>query len=188
MDFSEEKEAVPIADRLRQTAETLTHKDAAAIRIVPWNDRCKKDFIRLSTLWIKQYFVLEPADEELLSDPYRNCIETGGEIFVAVDTQTDTVAGVCALIHHPADQSWELAKLCVDPRYRGHGLGERLIDAVIDLARKKSAEQLFLESNTVLTAAIALYRKKGFVETPLKESKYRRVDIRMVKSLNPGRK
>lgn len=172
---------------LERTRELRRKRLTEAIRIVPWDERYKEDFMRLSTLWIKQYFVLETADEEQLSDPYKNCIETGGEIFVAVDTATGAAAGVCALIHHPADQSWELAKLCVDPHYRGLGLGERLIDAVVELAREKSAGQLFLESNRILTAAITLYRKKGFVEIPLGESEYRRADIRMVKQLAPGR-
>ena len=178
-----------LSDRslLERTRELRRKRLMEAIRIVPWDDRYKEDFMRLSALWIRQYFVLEPADEKQLSDPYKSCVETGGEIFVAVDTATNAVAGICALIHHPADKSWELAKLCVDPHYRGLGLGERLIDAVVDLARKRSAEQLFLESNRILTAAITLYRKKGFVEIPLGKSEYRRADIRMVKHLHTDR-
>ncbi|WP_176013985.1 GNAT family N-acetyltransferase [Victivallis sp. Marseille-Q1083] len=38
--------------------------------------------------------------------------------------------------------------------YRGLGIGGKLADAVIELARQKSALRLYLESNRILEAAI----------------------------------
>ena len=168
---------------LTRVQEIRRRRRAQAIRIVPWNERYREEFVRLSLLWISRYFTVEPADEKQLADPYSSCIASGGEIFCAVDTATGKVAGVCALIFHPAEKRWELAKLCVDPEYRGLGIGGRLVDAVVELAWKKSARELFLVSNRILAAAIALYRKKGFVEMPPDESEYRRADIQMVMPL-----
>ena len=169
---------------LERTRDIRNARLAERIRIFPWDDRFKEDFFRLSALWIKQYFVLEEADLKQLSDPYGTCIENGGEIFSAVDTAAGKVAGVCALVHHVRERRWELSKLCVDPAYRGLGIGERLVEAVIASAVEKKVKRLFLVSNRILAPAIGLYRKMGFVETPLKNSEYRRADIQMVKKLH----
>lgn len=168
---------------LERTREIRNSRIAAAIKIVPYQECYQEDFIRLSTLWIKQYFMLEPNDEKQLADPYGCYIESGGGIFCAVDTATGKVAGVCALACHAEQGRWELAKLCVDPDYRGFGVGGKLADAVIGLARKKGATRLYLESNRILEPAIRLYRRKGFVEIPVQSRNYRRVDIEMVKEL-----
>lgn len=168
---------------LERTREARNIRLAGRIAILPWSDRFREDFVRLSTLWIEQYFVLEKADREQLADPYGSCVEGGGEIFSAVDTATGKVAGVCALVFHAPEQRWELSKLCVDPAFRGLGIGGRLVEAVIASAGEKKAKRLFLVSNRILAPAIALYRKHGFVEIPLGSCEYGRADIQMVKEL-----
>lgn len=168
---------------LERTREIRRRRIAAGIEIVPYRECYREDFIRLSALWIKQYFTLEPSDEKQLADPYGSYIAGGGGIFCAVDIAIGKVAGVCALACHAELGRWELAKLCVDPDYRGFGVGGKLADAVIGLAREKGAARLHLESNRILEAAIRLYRRKGFVEIPVQTRSYRRVDIEMVKEL-----
>ncbi len=168
---------------LERTREIRRRRIAAGIEIVPYRECYREDFIRLSALWIRQYFTLEPSDEKQLADPYGSYIAGGGGIFCAVDTATGKVAGVCALACHAELGRWELAKLCVDPDYRGFGVGGKLADAVIGLAREKGAARLHLESNRILESAIRLYRRKGFVEIPMQTRSYRRVDIEMVKEL-----
>lgn len=52
--------------------------------------------------------------------------------------------------------------ICVDPPYRGRGLGEVLFLAMVDEAISRGANWLTLEVRVSNTAAQALYRKYGF--------------------------
>ncbi len=170
-----------LTERVREIrAERINHR----ISIIPYNSANREDFVRLSRLWITSFAEVEPCDEEIFADPYAACVAPGGEIFVAWDQDNEAVAGICALLCHKQEGYWELSKLCVDPAYRGQGIGDRLIDAVADLARERGASQLYLDTASPLVPAIRLYRKKGFVEIPLGESHYKRADLKMVKELS----
>jgi GNAT superfamily N-acetyltransferase len=116
------------------------------------------EFIRLNELWIKEHFSLEETDRELAKDPYRIVRDGGHILSLVID---DRVVGVCALFRG-SPKRYELARMAVDPRARGHGFGDVLMRAAIELARKDGADTLYLLSNTVLSPAIALYRKHGF--------------------------
>ncbi len=79
--------------------------------------------------------------------------------------------------------NYELAKLAVNSSIQRKGIGRRLCDAVINKARELGADTVFLESNTRLKPAIALYRKLGFRELPEYHPAYARGDIQMELSI-----
>jgi putative acetyltransferase len=85
-----------------------------------------------------------------------------GALFVAfVD---DAIAGCAALRRHDA-RSGEMKRLYVRDTYRGLGLGARLVGAIVDAARTAGYAALRLDTLASMTAAQALYRRLGFVET-----------------------
>ena len=137
------------------------------------------DFVRLSRLWLDEYFCVEAEDEQIFADPIAAFAPGGGGIFVARDEASGRVAGVCALAYHARTGDWELAKLCVDPAFRGHGAGKALVQRVIAEARERGARRLVLDTNSRLTSAIRLYRRCGFVDIPLDKSPFSRTDRRM---------
>jgi N-acetylglutamate synthase-like GNAT family acetyltransferase len=94
----------------------------------------------------------------LAANPFR-IVSDGGHIISLVEN--GRVVGVCALFKVSEDR-YELARLAVEPSERGKGYGEALITAALSRARDKGASSIFLDSNTVLAPAIALYRKHGF--------------------------
>ncbi|WP_425481383.1 ribosomal protein S18-alanine N-acetyltransferase [Luteimonas terrae] len=54
--------------------------------------------------------------------------------------------------------------VCIDPSLQGGGLGRRLFRALIDIARQRGAERVFLEVRPSNPHAIALYHDEGFNE------------------------
>ncbi|MEK2687744.1 GNAT family N-acetyltransferase [Bdellovibrio sp. GT3] len=121
-------------------------------------------FVELNTEWIQKHFVVEKMDLIQLNQAQESILNIGGEIFFILD-QGKAIA-TCAMVPH-GEKSYELAKMAVSPHYRGQGLGDLLIETAIAWARKKKAEEITLLSNTVLTPAITLYKKHGFVTTHL---------------------
>ena len=55
-----------------------------------------------------------------------------------------------------------ILNLCVDPTYRSHGYGERLLDEILFRARTALVREIFLEVRPSNLNALALYKKKGF--------------------------
>lgn len=119
------------------------------------------DFVRLNELWIAEHFSIEQADRDLASNPGK-IIDNGGFVFSLV--QDDQVAGACALFKE-SDERFQLARMAVNPAFRGKGFGRALMEHAISQAKLNGAKSLYLLSNTVLTPAISLYESFGFIAT-----------------------
>lgn len=145
--------------------------------IVGFQERFAEDFGRLNYEWIERSYGIEDHDREILDHPNQSVIDPGGQIFFAV--KDEVAVGTVAMIPYGV-RSFELAKMAVEPEARGHGVGDKLMEACVEFARAKSAKSIILESNTKQEAAINLYRKFGFVEIPLDpNSHFVRANIRM---------
>ena len=151
------------------------------IRIELYNDAYRDDFIRLNRQWIERYFRIEESDEHVFADPRGTIIDQGGQIFIAIDG--DKAVGCCALIFHPADGRYELAKMAVDPAAQSHGIGRALASTLIDYARSIGATSLFLEANTRLKASVKLYESLGFKGVSNYVAAYERCDLYMQMTL-----
>jgi ribosomal protein S18 acetylase RimI-like enzyme len=147
------------------------------ISIVGFDEKYSADFARLNYEWIDKYFGAEQHDRDMLDDPLNYIIKFGGEIFFAVCD--GEAVGTVAMISAPHNMS-ELAKMAVSPAFHGRGIADKLMTACIEHAKSAGKRAIWLESNTKLEPAIKLYRKHGFVETPLdKNSLYSRCNIQM---------
>ena len=76
--------------------------------------------------------------------------------------------------------------MLVDRDWRGRGVGSALIQAAIDWARDQGLHKLSLEVFAQNAAAIALYRKCGFVEEGHRVKHYRRANGELWDSLIMG--
>ena len=149
----------------------------SAVQIVGFDPAYARHFADLNYHWIAEAYGVEPHDHDILDHPYEAVIVPGGEVFFAI--VDGSVAGTVAMIPYEAD-AFELTKMAVDPAFRGRGIGDKLMKACIELARTSERKRIILESNTKQAVAVALYRKFGFMETPLDpNSQYVRANIRM---------
>jgi ribosomal protein S18 acetylase RimI-like enzyme len=164
---------------IEQVIALCEHFDRSALRIVPFSHALREHFYRLNEAWLRRYFYVEEIDHEVLSDPEGRILADGGSIWFALIG--DEVVGTCAL--KPAGASaLELTKMAVDDGYQGLGIGRALIDVVIEHFRQSDAGTLFLETNSKLVPAIALYQSVGFERQPggKPDSRYARSDVYMI--------
>ena len=148
------------------------------ISIVHYNHKYAQNFYDLNIEWLRTYFYVEPFDEEVLSKPNQYIINKGGHIFFAL--LNEVVVGTVALMPTNDKSVFELTKMAVSPRHRGHKIGQKLMLYCIDFAQQDGLRGLMLYSNTILENAIYIYRKYGFVEIPVEEdSPYERSNIKM---------
>ena len=165
-------EARGFAARIRARLE-----DRGAVEIIPFERRHAADFRRLNLEWLEKYFRVEPIDEQVLSKPLA-ILRKGGAIFLA--RHRGAIVGTCALLD-AGDGRFELSKMAVTESHQGLGIGRRLVEAVIAEYLSRGARELFLESNSKLAPAIALYESVGFVHSPRSApSHYERSDVYMV--------
>jgi ribosomal protein S18 acetylase RimI-like enzyme len=145
--------------------------------IIEFESRYATDFKRLNLEWLKLHFRVEPIDEEVLSRPEK-ILSSGGAIWLA--QEGGAIVGCCALIGK-GDCTYELSKMAVTASAQGNGLGRRLLEAAVKGFSDKGGRLLFLETNTALKAAIALYESSGFVhQQPPNLSPYERANVYMV--------
>lgn len=89
---------------------------------------------------------------------FRDCLLAGYQCIVL--DRDEYVAGY-GILSIAAGEA-HILNLCVDPSYRSHGYGERLLDEILFRARGASVREIFLEVRPSNQTALALYRKKGF--------------------------
>ncbi|MCW5516993.1 helix-turn-helix domain-containing GNAT family N-acetyltransferase [Muriicola sp. Z0-33] len=159
-------------------------REAKKVEIVDYEEKYRQHFKSLNEEWIRKYFKMEEMDHKALDHPKTYILDNGGHILVAL--YEGEAVGVCALIKidHP-QFDYELAKMGVSPKAQGKGIGWLLGNAIIDKAKSLGATSLYLESNTVLKPAIALYRKLGFNKISGIPTPYKRSNIQMEMKINP---
>lgn len=148
--------------------------------IATYDPAHRAEFSRLNVAWLTRYFRVEPIDERVLGDPEGEILAPGGEILFA--TLDGIVVGTVAL-KREGDDSFELTKMAVDERFQGKGYGKRLLEAACALARERGARRVILYSHRSLRAAVGMYFKYGFSETPVTDARYSRCDIKMERAL-----
>ncbi|QSW89145.1 GNAT family N-acetyltransferase [Flavobacterium endoglycinae] len=154
---------------------------AKQVEIIPFSTELKEHIKTLNIAWLEKYFRVEEQDTITLSNPQEEIIDKGGIIFYA--QYDNKIVGTVSLLKAD-DSTFELSKMAVSDQAQGLGIGNKLLEHCIKVAKEKDIKTLFLYSNTILLPAIHLYKKFGFVEIPLKSGIYERADIKMEKKIS----
>lgn len=70
----------------------------------------------------------------------------------------------------------EILTIVIDPAHRGQGHGTGLLAQALDMATDNRTTTVFLEVDTLNTAAVALYGRAGFTRTGLRRAYYAHPD------------
>ena len=163
---------------LKRVMEKKKERDSSKVRIVAYTAEYHEVFRSLNVEWISQFFTMEESDYKALDHPQSYILDKGGVILVAL--LDGAPLGVCALIKmNDGEYDFELAKMAVSPQAQGKNIGFLLASAIIEKAWSLGASKIYLESNTILKAAINLYHKLGFQKVAGKPTPYTRCNIQM---------
>lgn len=104
------------------------------------------------------------------SETFLGLIDRPGLELLALEHREAGVIGY-AVLWCILDQG-ELANMAVTPAHRGRGLGSFLLARVIDVARARGLETIFLEVRVSNEPAARLYSRFGFSEVGVRRGYY----------------
>lgn len=97
-----------------------------------------------------------------LKDIERHYFKRGGAFYVLED-RPGSIIGAYGL-YRIDEAICELRKMYLHRSFRGKGLGKSLLQDALEKARRMGFKKITLETASVLTEAVNLYRSYGFVE------------------------
>ena len=146
------------------------------MEIVEFSPEHAGAFRTLNEAWISKYFTLEAKDHEVLGDPQGKILAKGGRIFMALEGGRPVG---CVALLKMADGGYEVAKMTVVETLRGSGLGRLLMQRCIEAGAADGVPRLYLETNSSLAPALALYQAMGFRRLEPAQTDYVRADVFM---------
>ena len=109
----------------------------------------------------------ESGKDKDLDDIEQNYFGKGGWFAVLIHDKKNII-GTVGLFAFNNDLC-ELRKMYLLKPFRGKGLGKRLLETAIRIAKEKKYKKIVLETIEPLKEATALYKKYGFTEIPPRE-------------------
>ncbi|RNF84559.1 ribosomal protein S18-alanine N-acetyltransferase [Montanilutibacter psychrotolerans] len=91
---------------------------------------------------------------------FRDCLRADHAAWVLLADEAIIGYGLLSVAAGEA----HVLNLCIDPQSQGQGHGRRLLRALVQVARGRGAERVFLEVRPSNKSAIALYFDEGFNE------------------------
>jgi DNA-binding MarR family transcriptional regulator/GNAT superfamily N-acetyltransferase len=147
-----------LLDSLAKIRSTLRDPEERSVRIVRLS-KSNADAIQLVQEYYEAVSVVQrdapSAIQKIIDDPCSG-------VWLAY-LQEKAVG--CVVLRRLASVPFaaECKRLYVQPDARGHGIADNLMDALENFARSKGLRWIYLDSYDDLKAAIALYRKRGYV-------------------------
>lgn len=121
-----------------------------------------------SVVAIDQLVTISPWNEKL----YADCLGVGYDCWVL--TEDKQVIGFGILSSAAAEA--HILNLAILPAKQRQGLGQKMLQHLLEIAKMQGAEEIFLEVRPSNLPAIALYTKFNFVEVGIRKGYYPAVE------------
>ena len=119
---------------------------------------------------LDEYGIAQPraGEDDDLDDVAASYAARGGsfQVLVAPNGEIVGCGGLFPLEAGEGHADAEIRRMWFLPSARGRGLGRKLLDDLLALARRRGFKRLRLETDSSLKEAIGLYRSAGFVPAP----------------------
>ncbi len=132
---------------------------------------------------VKKGTVYFEASTDALSEAFVNPLSA----YFIIEVNGDTAGGAGFYPTTGLEQNTcELVKMYLSRKFRRQGLGQILLAHVMQKAKEKGFEKMYIETMPELTNAISLYKKNGFeyIDHALGNSGHNGCDVWMLKELN----
>jgi ribosomal-protein-alanine N-acetyltransferase len=113
---------------------------------------------------IETVVAVGPWSEKLFAD----CIRVGYECWVLVDGEQIMGYGI---LSYSANEA-HILQLAIHPDHHKLGLGQKLLQHLLNMAKIHGADEIFLEVRESNISAIQLYKKYNFVEVGVRKGYY----------------
>ena len=143
--------------------EIVSGEVAEPVRIIDYKPSLKEHFYKLADPWLTDVVngKLEEKDLETLHNPDEAYIKNGGFLFYAL--YKEQIVG-CVALKRLDEDTFEFARLYVNPTYRNLGIATKLIERCISRCNENYASELWLQSTMSMQEAHKLYYKLGFID------------------------
>ena len=133
----------------------------------------KKDLLRMRKMRTTDLPAVLEIERQVYNYPwsegiFNDCFKAGYGCWVCEDL--DNVVGYCILSIAVGEA--HIMNICVDPAEQKQGIGRKMLEHLIELARSGWANSIFLEVRPSNKAAIALYESHGFNELGVRKDYY----------------
>lgn len=137
--------------------------DFDSVKIIDYKPSLKGEFYNIAGPWLLEVLngTLEEDDKFTLNHPEKAYLEQGGFLFFA--KYKNEIVGCCALKRLDSD-SFEFAKLFINPNYRNLGIATKLVERCISRSIENDAFELWLQTTMSMPQAHKLYYKLGFLD------------------------
>lgn len=131
------------------------------VTVLDYKPSLKKYFYELAGNWLLGVLkgTLEDEDKFTLHNPDKAYLEKGGFLFFAL--HKNKVVG-CVALKRLDENTFEFAKLFIDPNARNLGIATKLIERCITRCKENEATELWLQTTMSMPEAHKLYYKLGF--------------------------
>jgi DNA-binding MarR family transcriptional regulator len=137
-------------------------RNLSGLRIEEYTEGQAGKYKEINMKWLEETVGASDHDLKVLENPGKEVLEKGGRIYMAFAGRE--LIGTLTLM--PLNNGKvEMTKLAVEKPYRRLGIGGKLTAFAINESRRLGYSSLLLLTHPSLKEAIALYKKKGFVET-----------------------
>lgn len=141
--------------------ERLRNQNVEQVYILDYKPSLKKHFYELAGHWLLGLLKgrLEEEDKFTLNNPDIAYLQQGGFVFYA--QYRNEIVG-CIALKRLDEDTFEFAKLFIDPKHRNLGIATKLIDRCISRCKENEAKELWLQTTMSMPLAHKLYYKLGF--------------------------